>query len=45
MDLNEYKNIWVFMEHDDGKVKNVGLELINESKKMAEKVFTNIPDL
>ncbi|MBS5915265.1 MAG: electron transfer flavoprotein subunit alpha/FixB family protein [Clostridiales bacterium] len=36
MDLNEYKNIWVFMEHDDGKVKNVGLELINESKKMAE---------
>ncbi len=36
MDLQEFKNVWVFMEHDDGKPKNVGLELINESKKMAQ---------
>lgn len=35
-DINDFQHVWVFMEHDDGKPKNVGLELINESKKMAE---------
>lgn len=35
MDLKEFKNVWVFIEHDEGKPRNVGLELINESKKMA----------
>ncbi len=36
MDLQEFKHVWVFMEHDNGKPLNVGLELINESKKMSE---------
>ena len=29
MNLADYKNIWVFIETECGKPKNVGFELIN----------------
>lgn len=35
MDLKEYKNLWVFIEQEDNVPKNVGLELLNEAKRMA----------
>lgn len=31
------KNIWVFIEADEGKVKSVGLELLNPGRILAEK--------
>lgn len=34
--LNDYKNIWVFIETECGKAKNVGYELINAAKPLAE---------
>lgn len=36
MSLKDWKNIWVFMEHENGEPKGVGLELLNEGKRMAE---------
>lgn len=33
--LTDYKNIWVFIEVEHGKVKNVGYELLNVAKKLA----------
>ncbi len=35
--LADYKNIWVFIETECGKPKNVGYELINVAKPLAEK--------
>ena len=35
MDLKEYKNLWVFIEQENNEPKNVGLELLNEAKRMA----------
>ena len=35
MDLKEYKNLWVFIEQEDNIPKAVGLELINEAKRLA----------
>lgn len=34
--LMDYKNIWVFIETECGKAKNVGYELINVAKPLAE---------
>ena len=34
MDLKEYKNLWVFIEQENGEPKNVGLELLNEAKRL-----------
>jgi electron transfer flavoprotein alpha subunit len=34
--LNDYKNMWVFVETECGKAKNVGYELINVAKPLAE---------
>ena len=31
------KNIWVFIETDEGKAKSVGLELLNPGRMLAEK--------
>lgn len=31
------KNIWVFIETDEGKTKSVGLELLNPGRMLAEK--------
>ena len=35
-ELNEYKNIWVYLETKDGKLKNVGLELLNPGRMLAD---------
>ncbi len=35
-DLNEYKNIWVFIETECGKPKNVGYELLNVARPLAD---------
>ena len=32
------KNLWVFMETDEGKAKNVGYELLNPGRAMADKL-------
>ncbi|MDO4941534.1 MAG: electron transfer flavoprotein subunit alpha/FixB family protein [Lachnospiraceae bacterium] len=34
--LQDYKNIWVFIETECGKAKNVGYELINVAKPLAQ---------
>lgn len=34
--LTDYKNIWVFIETEYGKAKNVGYELINAAKPLAK---------
>ena len=34
--LAEYKNIWVYIETECGKPKNVGYELLNVAKPLAE---------
>lgn len=36
--MNEYKNIWVFIETFHGAAKSVGLELLNEGRKLADKI-------
>ena len=36
MNLADYKNIWVFIETECGKPKNVGFELINAAKPLAQ---------
>lgn len=35
--MSEYKNIWVFIETECGKAKNVGYELLNVARPLAEK--------
>ena len=37
--MSEFKNrdIWVFIETDEGKVKSVGLELLNPGRMLADK--------
>ena len=34
--MEEYKNVWVFVEVFGGKAKNVGLEIIGPAKKIAQ---------
>ena len=34
--LNDYKNMWVFIETECGKAKNVGYELVTAAKPLAE---------
>lgn len=36
IDKNEYKNVWTFLEVSEGKIKNVGLELLGEGRKLAD---------
>lgn len=36
MDLKDYKNVWVFIERARGEVRNVGLELLNQGRILAE---------
>ncbi|HMM21852.1 MAG TPA: electron transfer flavoprotein subunit alpha [Selenomonadales bacterium] len=36
MDKNAYRDVWVFMEQADGKLRNVGLELLGEGRKLAD---------
>ena len=34
----EYKNLWVFIETDEGKAKSVGFELLNPGRALADKM-------
>lgn len=36
MNIEEYKNVWVFIETAHGEAKNVSLELLNQGKVLAE---------
>lgn len=35
MNMEDYKNVWVYIDSEQGKAKNVGLELINIGKQLA----------
>ena len=35
VDISEYEDVWVFIEHKGGKIANVSLELLGEGKKLA----------
>jgi electron transfer flavoprotein alpha subunit/NAD-dependent dihydropyrimidine dehydrogenase PreA subunit len=36
LDISEYKDIWVFIEHKGGKISNVSFELLGEGRKLAD---------
>jgi electron transfer flavoprotein alpha subunit len=36
VDLGEYKDVWVFIEHERGKLANVSFELLGQGKQLAE---------
>ncbi|MFA4857888.1 MAG: FAD-binding protein [Candidatus Margulisiibacteriota bacterium] len=38
MNVDEYRGIWVFAEQQEGKVQGVGLELLGEGRKLADKL-------
>jgi len=35
IDLGAYKDVWIFIEHEQGKVSNVSFELLGEGRKLA----------
>jgi electron transfer flavoprotein alpha subunit len=37
-DISSYKGVWVFIEHRDGLIRNVSLELLGEGRKLAEEL-------
>jgi electron transfer flavoprotein alpha subunit len=38
IDISSYKGVWVFIEHRDGRIRNVSLELIGEGRKLAQEL-------
>ena len=36
MERGECKNIWVYLEHSEGKLRNVALELIGQARQLAD---------
>jgi electron transfer flavoprotein alpha subunit len=36
IDASAYKNVWIFIEHESGKVSNVSFELLGEGRKLAD---------
>jgi electron transfer flavoprotein alpha subunit len=36
LDISEYKDVWVFIEHKGGKISNVSFELLGEGRKLAD---------
>jgi len=36
LDISEYKDVWVFIEHKEGKISNVSFELLGEGRKLAD---------
>lgn len=38
MDFSEYKDLWVFIETDEGKAASVGLELLNPGAELAHQL-------
>ena len=37
INLEEYKNVWVYIEADENKIASVSLELLGEGRKLADK--------
>ena len=42
MDKTQYKDVYVFVEQRDGVIQNVGLELLGEARKLADKLDENV---
>lgn len=38
VDVSAYKNVWVFIEHEHGKVSNVSFELLGQGEKLADEL-------
>lgn len=38
VDINSTKNLWVFIETEQGKAKNVGFELLNPGRRIADEM-------
>lgn len=38
MSFEEYKNLWVFVETEENEAKNVGFELLNPGRELADKM-------
>ena len=36
VDVSGYKNVWIFIEHEQGKVSNVSFELLGQGRKLAD---------
>ncbi len=36
LDIKDYKDVWVFIEHKRGRIANVSLELLGEGRKLAD---------
>jgi electron transfer flavoprotein alpha subunit len=36
IDISAYKDVWVFIEHEQGKVSSVSFELLGEGRKLAD---------
>lgn len=42
MNLEEYKDVWVFIEQIDGEIVDVGLELLGAARALADKLDVNL---
>lgn len=42
MDLNLYKDVWVFIEINEKKISNASIELLGEGRKLADKLKVNL---
>ncbi|SHJ80710.1 electron transfer flavoprotein alpha subunit [Dethiosulfatibacter aminovorans DSM 17477] len=42
INIDDYKDIWVFIETEHGKPRNVGLELLGQGRNLAEKLNQNL---
>ena len=40
--LAEYKDVWVFVEHDNGKIASVTFELLGEARKLADELGVKV---
>src|SRR4030065_949779 len=38
IDVSAYKDVWIFIEHEHGKVGNVSFELLGEGRKLADAI-------
>lgn len=42
LDIKDYKDVWVFIEHKRGRVANVSFELLGEGRKLADALGVNL---
>jgi electron transfer flavoprotein alpha subunit len=42
IDISAYKGVWVFIEHREGRIRNVSLELVGEGRKLAQELGEEI---